>query len=102
MSGTTITVKDRDGTSGDDQDHGDHDFQVNGDNAALADVKVGMFLVAEGTKNSRRLADRDGRARRDAGDHGPGGRGFHGGPVRTRDHDNPNATAAPTATGSAG
>jgi hypothetical protein len=104
ISGSTITVKDRDGASVTIQTSGTTEFQVNGDNAALADVKVGMFLVAEGTRNSDgSLSATDVRAA-DAGPfRGPGGHGFRGGPFGDMDGDgsNPSSTAAPSATGSA-
>jgi Domain of unknown function (DUF5666) len=103
VSGTTITVKDRDGATITIETSGTTEFQVNGDNAALADVKVGMLLVAEGTKNSDgSLSATDVRAA-DAGSfRGPGGHD-HGGPFGDRDGDgtNPSSTAAPSATGSA-
>ena len=103
ISGTTITVKDRAGATVTINTTGTTEFQVNGDNAALADVKAGMFLVAEGTKNSDgSLSATDVRAA-DAGSfRGPGGHGFRG-PFGDHDGDgtNPSATAAPSATGSA-
>jgi hypothetical protein len=52
ISGSTITVEQRDGTSATVKVTGDTTYQVSGDDAALADVEVGMFLVAEGTENS--------------------------------------------------
>jgi hypothetical protein len=101
VSGATITVKDRAGASVTITTTATTEFQVNGDNAGLADVKVGMFLVAEGTKNSDgSLSATDVRAG-DARHHGPGGRGFQGGPFGPRELE-PNATTAPTATDSAG
>jgi hypothetical protein len=102
VSGSTITVKDRDGSSVTIDTTGSTEFQVNGDNAALADVKVGMFLVAEGTKNGDgSLTATDVRAA-DAGSfRGPGWHGFKGGPFGDSNGDNPDATAAPSATGSA-
>jgi hypothetical protein len=102
IDGSTITVKDRDGNSVTITTTGSTEFQVNGDNAALADVKVGMFLVAEGTKNTDgSLTATDVRAA-DAGSfRGPGGHGFNGGPFGDSKSDDPDATAAPSATGSA-
>jgi hypothetical protein len=98
INGSTITVKDRDGTSVTITVTGTTTYQVAGATAALSDIKVGMFLVAEGTQNSDgSLAATMVRA----GDGGPGGRGFgHG--HDGDDGQNPNATTAPTATGSAG
>ena len=52
ISGSTITVEQRDGTSATVNVTGDTTYRVSGDDAALADVEVGMFLVAEGTENS--------------------------------------------------
>jgi hypothetical protein len=52
ISGSTITVEQRDGTSATVTVTGDTTYEVSGDDAALTDVEVGMFLVAEGTENS--------------------------------------------------
>jgi hypothetical protein len=52
MSGSTITVEQRDGTSATVNVTGDTTYEVSGDSATLTDVEVGMFLVAEGTENS--------------------------------------------------
>ena len=53
ISGSTITVSQRDGTAATISVDGQTKYSVNGsDSASLSDVKVGMFLVAEGTKNS--------------------------------------------------
>jgi hypothetical protein len=104
VDGSTITVTRRDGTSATITVNGDTQFQVNDDNATLADVKVGMFLIAEGTENADgsltatevRAADPDSFA---PGRHGFGfkfGRGIDG----PKDA-NPDATAAPSASGSA-
>ena len=79
ISGSTITVEGRDGTSATVNVTSDTTYEVSGDEATLADVEVGMFLVAEGTENSDgsltatqvRAADPDGFP-------GPGGRGGHG------------------------
>jgi hypothetical protein len=51
VSGSTITVTKRDGTTGTITVNGDTTYTVNGNGASLADVKVGMLLVAEGTLN---------------------------------------------------
>lgn len=75
VSGSTITVKDREGTSVTIKVDGDTEYQVNGDNAALSDVKVGMFLVAEGTKNSDGSLNATDVHAGEAGMHGPGGHG---------------------------
>jgi hypothetical protein len=102
VDASTITVKDRDGTSVTIKVTGSTTFTVAGATAKLADVKVGMFLVAEGTKNS------DGSLTAttvQAGDHdgkGPGGHGFGHGPDGDNDGNNPDATSAPSATSTAG
>jgi hypothetical protein len=99
ISGSTITVKDRDGASVTITVTGSTTYDVAGATAKLSDIKVGMFLNAEGTQNS------DGSLTATtvrAGDQrGPGGRGFGHGPDGNGGA-NPNATAAPSATSSAG
>ena len=53
INGSTITVQGRDGTTGTIKVTSSTTFQVDDNTkAALADIKVGAFLVAEGTKNS--------------------------------------------------
>ena len=53
VSGSTITVEQRDGTSATVSVTANTTYRVSGaDDSALADVEVGMFLVAEGTENS--------------------------------------------------
>src|SRR5262249_45911860 len=93
VSGSTITVKDRDGNSVTIKVTGSTTYDVAGATAKLSDIKVGMFLVAEGTKSS------DGSLTATsvrAGDHGgPGGRGFGHGP--DGNGGAPGATAAPSA-----
>jgi hypothetical protein len=84
ISGSTITVEQRDGTSATVKVTGETTYRVSGDDSALADVEVGMFLIAEGTENSDgsltatavRAADR-------ASMPGPGG--HHRGPWLDRD-----------------
>lgn len=101
VDGSTITVKQRDGSSATINVTGTTTYQVAGAAGALADVKVGMFLMAEGTLNSDGSLAATAVRAGTPGDHGPGDRGFHGGGFG-HDDDNPNATAAPSATGSAG
>lgn len=99
VSGSTITVDQRDGTSATITVNAATDYQVNGEDAALADIEVGMFLVAQGTENADgSITASDVRA----GDEGFGhrGHGFKGGFDGPRDLD-PDATAAPTTDGSA-
>lgn len=99
ISGSTITVKDRDGTSVTINVTGSTTYDVAGATAKLSDIKVGMFLDAEGTQNG------DGSLTATtvrAGDNDGPGRGFGPGPGGDHRGANPNATAAPSATGSAG
>lgn len=105
VDGSTVIVEQRDGTSATITIGGDANIVVNGDAAELADIEVGMVLVAEGTENAdgsldaTRVKAGDARLRGD----GFGGRGFHGpgfGPG-FGDGEKPAATAAPEATGSA-
>lgn len=102
ISGSTITVDQRDGTTATITVNGQTKYSVNGDDsAALSDVKVGMFLVAEGTKNSDGSLTAtqvkaatpgtfEGRGRRFGFGFGPGFDGVK-----------PDSTVAPTATGTA-
>lgn len=103
VNGSTITVTLRDGSTGTIKVSGDTTYTVNGNGATLADVKAGMFLMAEGTLNA------DGSLAATnvhAGDQGmgPGGRGdhgFRGGPGNDNDGNGPDASAAPSASSSA-
>ena len=53
VSGSTITVAKRDGTSVTIKVTADTTYQVgDGDSAALSDIAVGAFVIAEGTENS--------------------------------------------------
>jgi hypothetical protein len=106
VSGSTITIDQRDGTTATIKVDDTTTFTVNGDSAALADVTAGMQLLAEGTKNADgsltatriHAFDPDSFHGRDG--RGPG-RGFRFGPGFDWKGDDPNATAAPSATGSA-
>lgn len=96
VSGSTITVTQHDGTTATITVTADTTYEVGGAAATLADVKVGMFLVAEGTANTDgSLTATDVRAG-DVNSHikGEGRHGF--GPDK-----DPNATTAPSATDSA-
>ena len=101
VDGSTVTVELRGGTSATINIGGDANIVVNGDAAELADIEVGMVLVAEGTQNAdgsldaTRVKAGDARLRGD----GFGGRGFHG--PGFGGGEKPDATAAPEATGSA-
>jgi hypothetical protein len=97
VSGSTITVTGKDGTTGTIHVDTDTTYEVDGDAAALADVTVGSFVVAEGTLRADGSLDADRihsglRGLRD-GDHP--GRGF-----RDKVAD-PAATPSPTDSSSA-
>ncbi|HUQ44438.1 MAG TPA: DUF5666 domain-containing protein [Candidatus Limnocylindria bacterium] len=103
VSGSTITVTRRDDTTTTINVDSATEYTVNGEDAALADVKVGMFLVAEGTENSDGSLDATTVRAGDAGDfRGPGGKGGHRFGFGPDGNDSPDATTAPTATGAAG
>ena len=101
IDGSTITVTQRDGTAATIKVDGDTTYTVNGNGAALADVKVGMFLVAEGTLNddgSLAPANVHAGDKGEFGGRGPGGHGFRGGfGPGPNDPNAPDATAAPSA-----
>jgi len=102
IDGSAITVTQRDGTTATIKVTGQTTYSVNGtDGAALTDVKVGMQLVAEGTKNSDgSLTATRVKAGTPGTFEGRGGHGGHGfGPGW--DGEQPNASAAPSATGTA-
>lgn len=105
VDGSTITVEGRDGTTSTITVNGDTRYQVNGDDATLADVEVGMVLIAEGTENADgSLAATEVKAA-DPVDFfgGPGrhGFGFGFGPGFDNDAGDPDATDAPEADASA-
>lgn len=100
--GSRVTLEQRDGTSATVDIGGDTNIVVNGDAAELADIEVGMVLIAEGTQNSDGSIAATRVKAGDAGLRGPdglSGRGFHGpgfgGGVK------PDTTTAPEATDSA-
>jgi len=106
VSGSTITVEQRDGTNATITVNGDTEYVVDGDAAALADVEVGMHLLAEGTENADgSLTATDVKAADPDSFGGRGGRwpgGFHLGPGFEGDGGaSPDATTAPGATGTA-
>ncbi len=81
VSGSTITVEGRDGTEATITVNSSTSYTVSGDEATLADVEVGMFLVAEGTENSDgSLTATEVRAADPDDFPGPGGRGPGHGP----------------------
>jgi hypothetical protein len=104
VSGSTITVEQRDGTTTTINVNGDTDYQVNGDDATLADVEVGMLLIAQGTENADgSLTATDVRAADPDSFPGRPGHGFRKvwpGPDGG-DGTAPDATTAPNAEGSA-
>ena len=105
IDGSTITVEGRDGTTSTITVNGDTTYQVNGDDATLADVEVGMVLIAEGTENADGSLTATEVKAADPGDFfgwpGRHGFGFGFGPGFDTDGDNPNATDAPEADASA-
>ena len=104
VDGSTIAVTRRDGTTATINVDGSTEYIVNGDVAALADVEVGMFLVAEGTENADgSINATDVRAAAHGTFRGPGGKGFGSGHGPGHDpHDvDPDATEAPVTTDSA-
>jgi len=103
IDGSTITVTQRDGSTATISVNGQTRYSVNGnDGAALSDLKVGMFLVAEGTKNSDgSLTAASVRAGTVSTNEGRGGPGFRFGPDHDWNGQNPGSSAAPSATGTA-
>ena len=103
IDGSTITVTQRDGSAATITVNSSTKYAVNGnDSAALSDVKVGMFLVAEGTKNSDgSLTAASVKAGNISTNEGRGGfrRGFPFGP--DGNGAQPGSSAAPSATGTA-
>ena len=93
IDGSTITVKQRDGTSATIKVTATTTYNVAGAAAKLADVKVGMFLVAEGTKNTDGSLTAAAVRAGTSGGRGPGDGGFHGGFGPDMDHDQPAASA---------
>jgi len=105
IDGSTITLEARDGTTSTITVNGDTTYQVNGDDATLADVEVGMVLIAEGTEDADGSLTATEVKAADPDDFfgGPGrhGFGFGFGPGFDQDGDNPNATDAPEGDASA-
>jgi hypothetical protein len=102
IDGSTITVAQRDGTTGTITVTGTTTYQVAGAAATLADVKVGMVLAAQGTLNSDGSLTASVVHAGAFGDRGPGGHGFKGPGGNDDDGNAPDSTAAPSATSSAG
>ena len=104
IDGSTITVTRRDDTTGTIKVDGSTEYIVNGDVATLADIEVGMFLVAEGTENADgSINATDVRAAERGLFRGPGdkGFGFGHGPGRDPNDVDLDATEAPDTTDSA-
>jgi hypothetical protein len=103
VDGSTITLKQRDGGTATVNIASGAKIVVNGNAATAADIKVGMVLMAEGTKNSDGSLDATRVRAGDAGRFRGDGHGFRGGPGAPGDNDGdgPDASAAPSATDSA-
>ena len=106
IDGSTITVTRRSGSTATIRVDAQTKYSVNGnDGAALSDIKVNMFLVAEGTKNSDgSLTARNIKAGSISTFEGRGGlgRGFRFGPGGPdQDGTSPGSSAAPGASGTA-
>lgn len=79
IDGSTITVAQRDGTTGTIKVTSATTYTVAGEAASLADVKVGMVLMAQGTENSDGSLTAATVRAGTFGDGGKGGRGPRGG-----------------------
>lgn len=103
IDGSTITLKQRDGANVTVQIASGAKVVVNGKAATAADIKVGMVLMAEGTRNADGSLDATRvRAGVLGSFRGDGrGHGFRGGPGAPGDDQDPDGSAAPSATGSA-
>jgi hypothetical protein len=99
VSGSTITVTQRDGTSATITVTSATTYEVNRtEGASLGDVEVGMVLMAEGTENSDgSLTATTVRAADPGAFRGPGG-GHHGPRGFPGDGTTPDATTAPDTT----
>jgi len=103
IDGQTLTVTQRDGTTATIHVDADTTYQVDGAAGALSDIKVGSFIVAEGTLRADGSLDaadvHSGSVGKDGWHRGPGFPGMPGGPG---DHDGqpgPNAPAPSTTPG---
>jgi hypothetical protein len=94
INGNTITVTQPGGTTATIHVDGDTKYQVNGAAGALSDIKVGSFIVAEGTQRTDGSLD---AAAIHAGDRGLKGPGFPGGRHLPAGQD-PNASPSPSST----
>lgn len=92
IDGNTLTVTQPDGTTATIHVDGNTTYQVNGATGSLSDLKVGSFVVAEGTQRSDGSLDAaavHGGPGGRSGFKGPGGPGGYGGP------GDPDANASP-------
>lgn len=102
VDGSTVTVERRDGTTTTIRVEAGADVNVNGDDATVADIEVGMFLVAQGTENddgslsATLVRAADPGELRGPGRHGPG---FRFGPDGIDRSDDPDASDAASSDG---
>jgi len=94
INGNTITVTQPGGTTATIHVDGNTKYQVNGAAGALSDIKVGSFIVAEGTQRTDGSLD---AAAIHAGDRGIKGPGFPGG-RHLPDGREPDASPTPSST----
>jgi len=94
INGNTITVTQPGGTTATIHVDGNTKYQVNGAAGALSDIKVGSFIVAEGTQRTDGSLD---AAAIHAGDRGIKGPGFPGG-RHLPDGQEPDASPTPSST----
>jgi hypothetical protein len=94
VNGNTITVTQPGGTTATIHVDGNTKYQVNGAAGALSDIKVGSFIIAEGTQRTDGSLD---AAAIHAGDRGLKGPGFPGG-RDLPDGQEPDASPAPSST----
>ncbi len=94
VNSNTITVTQPGGTTATIHVDGNTKYQVNGAAGALSDIKVGSFIVAEGTQRTDGSLD---AAAIHAGDRGLKGPGFPGG-RHLPDGQDPNASPSPSST----
>ena len=94
INGNTITVAQPGGTTATIHVDGNTKYQVNGAAGALSDIKVGSFIIAEGTQRTDGSLD---AAAIHAGDRMIKGPGFPGG-RHVPDGQDPNASPSPSST----
>ena len=105
VDGSTITVERRDGETTTIAVDGSTTYQVNGDAAALGDIEVGMFLIAEGAESADGTLTATEVKAADPGEldgRRPGPRGGHGFGFGPFGGEKPDASTAPEASSSAG